>query len=124
MYRDYRLYLEDILEAIRKIKEYTAKTDFNTFSKDTKTQDAVVRNLEIIGEASGRLPEMVRQSPRELNGEKLLEYVTSLRTNISVSVFRSSGMLYRINWMNWMMLVYSLFQNLTITKLKSNQITI
>jgi len=60
MYRDYRLYLEDILEAIRKIKEYTDKTDFSTFSKDTKTQDAVVRNLEIIGEASGRTPEKIR----------------------------------------------------------------
>jgi uncharacterized protein with HEPN domain len=60
MYRDYRLYLEDILEAIRKIKEYTDKTDFSTSSKDTKTQDAVVRNLEIIGEASGRTPEKIR----------------------------------------------------------------
>ena len=34
MHRDYRLYLEDIIEAIRKIKEYTDKTDFSNFSKD------------------------------------------------------------------------------------------
>jgi uncharacterized protein with HEPN domain len=72
MYRDYRLYLEDILEAIRKIKEYTDKTDFSTFSKDTKTQDAVVRNLEIIGEASGRLPEMVRQSALGVEWRKIV----------------------------------------------------
>ena len=72
MYRDYRLYLEDILEAIRKIKEYTDKTDFSTFSKDTKTQDAVVRNLEIIGEASGRIPEKIRQLAPGIEWRKIV----------------------------------------------------
>ena len=56
MPRDHRLYLDDILEAIAKIREYTADLDYTAFEKDTKTQDAVVRNLEIIGEAAGHLP--------------------------------------------------------------------
>jgi len=51
MYRDHRLFLDDILEAITKIRDYTAELDYATFTKDAKTQDAVVRNLEIIGEA-------------------------------------------------------------------------
>lgn len=54
MHRDYRLFIDDILEAIAKIREYTADLDYFAFIKDSKTQDAVVRNLEIIGEAAGR----------------------------------------------------------------------
>ena len=60
MHRDPRLYLDDILEAIHKIRDYTAGMEYTAFSKDTKTQDAVIRNLEIIGEAAGRLQEPVR----------------------------------------------------------------
>jgi uncharacterized protein with HEPN domain len=56
MPRDPRLYLDDILEAIGQIQEYTASLDYGMFAQDRKTQDAVVRNLEIIGEAAGRLP--------------------------------------------------------------------
>ncbi|MGB9300985.1 MAG: HepT-like ribonuclease domain-containing protein [Anaerolineae bacterium] len=56
MPRDPRLYLDDILEAIGQIQEYTASLDYGMFAQDRKTQDAVVRNLEIIGEAAGRSP--------------------------------------------------------------------
>lgn len=41
----------DIKEAVKRIEEYISKTTFEKFLKDAKTQDAVVRNLEIIGEA-------------------------------------------------------------------------
>jgi hypothetical protein len=47
--------LDDVLEAIDKIRDYTVGMDYTAFSKDSKTQDAVIRNLEIIGEAAGRL---------------------------------------------------------------------
>ena len=40
--------------------------DYETFSRDRKTQDAVVRNLEIIGEAAGRLPETIKQKAEEV----------------------------------------------------------
>jgi len=72
MSRDYRLYLDDIIEAIRRIKEFTDNMDFNTFEEDLKTQDAVVRNLEIIGEASGRLPEDVRKSAPRIEWRKII----------------------------------------------------
>ena len=45
MHRDYRLYLDDILSAILRIREFIDKMDFETFTADRKTQDAVVRNL-------------------------------------------------------------------------------
>lgn len=47
--------LQDILEAIRSIDEYTSGIDFEIFVTDSMRQDAVIRRLEIIGEASTRL---------------------------------------------------------------------
>jgi len=45
-------YLADILEALTKVRQYTEGYTFDSFISDSKTQDAVVRNLEIIGEAA------------------------------------------------------------------------
>ncbi|ASI98811.1 HepT-like ribonuclease domain-containing protein [Thermococcus celer] len=59
--RDPCLFLTDILEAIERIEEYTEGYDFETFVKDRKTVDAVLRNLEIIGEAAKNIPESIRE---------------------------------------------------------------
>ena len=53
--RSDRLLLEDILESIRYIREYTAGLSYESFHNDRKTFDAIVRNLSIIGEAAGHL---------------------------------------------------------------------
>jgi len=58
--RQWRLRIEDILEAISNIAQYTSGMDFETFQADQKTVDAVVRNLEIIGEAARNVPPPVR----------------------------------------------------------------
>jgi len=50
--RDLRLLLEDIIESIEKIERYTEAHSLDQFYNDEKTVDAVVRNFEIIGEAS------------------------------------------------------------------------
>lgn len=50
--RDEKLYIDDILEAIYKIENYIQDIDFEDFSSDQKSVDAVIRNLEIIGEAT------------------------------------------------------------------------
>jgi len=60
MPKDYRIYLNDIIECIEKIINYTTEYSLVDFCNDTKTIDAVIRNLEIIGEAGRRLPEEVR----------------------------------------------------------------
>jgi len=72
MSRDYRLYLDDIIEAIKRIRAFTDRMDFDAFRADLKTQDAVVRNLELIGEASGRLPEAVRHAAPEIEWRKVV----------------------------------------------------
>ena len=43
--------IQDIIEAISRIESYLAGIGYNRFLKDIKTQDAIVRNLEIVGEA-------------------------------------------------------------------------
>ena len=72
MLRDYRLYLDDILDAIKQINEYIAGYDKEAFSKDRKTLDAVIRNLEIIGEAAGHLPEDIRNITPHMEWRKIV----------------------------------------------------
>ena len=49
--RDWRILFEDIIESINKIEDYTKGLSFEDFAHSSKTIDAVVRNIEIIGEA-------------------------------------------------------------------------
>jgi hypothetical protein len=60
-------YLAHILEAIERIKEYVSTIDEAAFLKNKLIQDAVIRNFEIIGEASNniekRFPEFVTAHP-------------------------------------------------------------
>ena len=55
-------YLRDILDAIISIKEFLEDVDYESFRKDKKTQYAVIRALEIIGEASKKVPIEVRDN--------------------------------------------------------------
>jgi uncharacterized protein with HEPN domain len=55
-----REFLCDIREAISRISAYVAGVEYESFVKDTKTQDAVIRNLEILGEATKNLSEAFR----------------------------------------------------------------
>ena len=65
--RDSRLYLDNILEAIHHIRTYVANQDEEAFATDRKTQDAVIRNLEIIGEAAdGRTRRTAQRSDHRL----------------------------------------------------------
>ena len=59
------LFIEDIRESIARIEHYTAGLDRAGFEADQKTVDAVVRNLEIIGEAARQLPgEFAQRNPQ------------------------------------------------------------
>ena len=71
MPRDSRVYLEDILEATRKIMGYTGSLSKAAFLEDEKTFYAVVRNLEVIGEAVKKLPEDLRAKHPALEWKKM-----------------------------------------------------
>jgi uncharacterized protein with HEPN domain len=53
-------YLSDIREAIRRTSKYVGEISYATFTQDIKTQDAVIRNIEIIGEAARGVSEQTR----------------------------------------------------------------
>ena len=53
--------LKDIQEAIQRIESYVSGVSYEDFLDDSKTQDAVIRNIEIIGEAAKGVSEQVRE---------------------------------------------------------------
>ena len=58
--RNWRLRVEDIVTAAESIEDYIRGMSFEVFCHDKKTVDAVVRNLEVIGEAARHVPDEVR----------------------------------------------------------------
>ena len=58
--RDLTLYLKDILAAMDSIESFISGMNFETFESDDKTSSAVIRKLEIIGEASKQIPDEIR----------------------------------------------------------------
>ena len=71
MRRDSKVYLQDILDASEKIREYTKGLTLRTLSADTRTLDAVIRNLEVIGEAVKKLPAALRARHPEIEWMKI-----------------------------------------------------
>ncbi len=69
--RNWKLFLMDILESIEKIESYISGLSFEEFIKDEKTKDAVVRNLEIIGEAANQVPKDVQDRFSEIYIDEL-----------------------------------------------------
>jgi len=71
--KDYRVYLAQILERIDRIEEFTRKgKDF--FMADKLLQDAVIRNFEVIGEASKRLPPEFRDQHPEIPWRRITAF--------------------------------------------------
>ena len=58
--------IDDIVEAINKIERYTYGIDFASWQNDEKTVDAVIRNLEVIGEAASRLPVKIQEQYKDV----------------------------------------------------------
>lgn len=72
-FKDWRVRIEDILEAISRINRYTAGLSMAQFVADDRTVDAVVRNLEIVGEAARRLPPHVVERHRDVPWSRMAE---------------------------------------------------
>lgn len=71
MSRNLTLYLDDILTSIAKIQRYTAGMTWDTFVADELTFDAVVRNLQIIGEAVKNIPAEMRDQYDQIEWRKI-----------------------------------------------------
>ena len=62
----------DMLEAIERIRSYTAGMEFEQFVADPKTSDAVVRNLQVLGEAANRVPKPIRRQAPSIEWERII----------------------------------------------------
>jgi len=71
MPRDYRVLLEDIAEAVQAIGEFTEGMAKDDLAADRKTRDAVIRNLEVIGEAAKKLPDELRDRHADIEWKRI-----------------------------------------------------
>lgn len=72
MPRDYKQQLDDILQAITFIREYVQDMDYEAFEADRKTQHAVIRNLEVIGEAARVVPDEIKEKTEDIEWHKII----------------------------------------------------
>jgi len=84
-------YLSDIQGAIQRIAAYTAGLTYEQFMQDIKTQDAVVRNLEVIGEATKNLSPRLRKTYPQVPWKEL----AGVRDKM---IHRYFGVNYEIVW--------------------------
>ncbi len=66
------IYLDDILEAIDRIQGYVKGMDYSQFAADQRTMDAVIRNLEIIGDAARSLPAEIKGTMSQTDWRKVV----------------------------------------------------
>lgn len=85
------MYLDDMILAMSRIEEYIQELSFIQFKQDYKTVDAVIRNFEIIGEASKNLPKELKEKYKEIPWNEM--YL--LRNKVSHEYF---GIDYEIIW--------------------------
>lgn len=64
--RDWRLYVTDMIKFCERVLSYTAGMERDTFIGDSRTYDATIRNLQLIGQAASRIPTSVREAHREI----------------------------------------------------------
>ena len=86
MKRDYKLFIQDVIESINTIEEYLRGMTKEEFIKNREKQDAVIRILEIIGEASKNIPRSVKEVNKNISWAKISLY----RDFITHSYFEAS----------------------------------
>lgn len=69
--RNYKLYLDDILEVTERIEKYSKGFTLEKMKKDSLVVDGVVRNLEIIGEAAKNVPAHIKERYSDIEWRKI-----------------------------------------------------
>ncbi len=89
--REYILYLEDMFQSMQRIEEYLGDLDFRKFKMAYMVVDAIIRNFEIIGEASKNVPTEIQEKYPEIPWRKMY----GLRNLIAHEYF---GIDYEMIW--------------------------
>ena len=70
--RNWRLYVQDMIEFGERVMSYTVGMDREAFIADVRTYDAVMRNIELIGEAATHMPEHIRIAHPEIEWRSII----------------------------------------------------
>lgn len=89
--REFMLYLEDMLQSMDRIQEYLGTMDFRHFKMNYLVVDAIIRNFEILGEASKNIPTAIKNKYPEIPWRKMY----GLRNLIAHEYF---GIDYEMIW--------------------------
>ncbi|MCF2519842.1 DUF86 domain-containing protein [Dyadobacter sp. CY351] len=81
----------DMLDSVETVLEYTLGMGFDDFLADRKTRDAVIRNIQILGEAANRVPKDIREQYPEI------EWMRIIRSR-HILVHDYAGIDYEIVW--------------------------
>ncbi|MFH1504219.1 MAG: DUF86 domain-containing protein [Candidatus Omnitrophota bacterium] len=71
MKRNYKIFIEDILVAMNKIEEYIKELSYEDFAEKEMVEDAVIRKIEIIGEAAKNVPENIKAKYKNIPWKKM-----------------------------------------------------
>lgn len=91
MKREYKFFIQDILDAIKEIEEFIGEMNFDEFYSDHKTRSAVVWKVETIGEATKNIPKTIKTKYKELSWKDM----AGMRDKIAHFYF---GIDYEIVW--------------------------
>ncbi|MGY3253399.1 uncharacterized protein with HEPN domain [Thermostichus sp. MS-CIW-19] len=72
MSREWRFYLDDMIEFAKRVLEYTEGYTQEDFERDRRTYDATLRNIELIGEAATHIPAEVRNQNENIPWRQLI----------------------------------------------------
>lgn len=89
--RPSEILFSDMLDSIAAILDYSAGMSFDAFVDDRKTRDAVIRNLQVLGEAANRVPKAIREQYPEI------EWMRIIRSR-HILVHDYAGIDYEIVW--------------------------
>lgn len=93
MKRDDTVYLRHMLDAAARIQEYVDGLDFESFKSNLMAQDAVIRQLEIIGEATRNISTALRDKYMEIPWKDIAGMRACSFTSTSVWIYRLCGIL-------------------------------
>ena len=72
MSREWRFYLDDMIEFAELVLEYTEGYSQEQFEQDRRTYDATLRNMELIGEAATHIPDKIREQAQSIPWRQLI----------------------------------------------------